>query len=444
MQYFYEALDKTGNIVVGKVEGATVEEVRARLLSQGYSPRSLAPDLNTQIAISPQNPPLAQSTTLTTPSRQGGVVLAGNAARHAKKAKPAPSLAPIAAPQNPVANVSDLGGVSHKEMLLFFQQCASLVRSGMTLYTTMENLAGRIPNPTLRKVVGEMALAAHKGQRVSDVMATYPRIFPEHTTGMVRAGELGGFVEIALEEIALDYEQKVALYRGSWLPKLLASTAYFSLPIGIPFFNTLFRSFDFAANFSLYLKLVFFLYLPLFTALYMGIILGARHLQHPKWRSFRDKMLLNTPPYGTLQRQVALGNFVRMLRRLYRSGVAPMHAWEGAMHTAHNLHLREKLAQSYTLMQQGISMGEAFVHTGLFDSTVEQLIITGELSGELDIMLDRAAEFYQEGTEEAHKRVRFVMLRTGWFAILVLGGFLICWMAKSYFTAIFKIAELDQ
>jgi type IV pilus assembly protein PilC len=449
MQYFYEAFDSTGNIVVGKVEGATVEEVRARLLSQGYNPRSLAPDLGTQTVSSPLAPQMVQTAPLTSTSRQGGVILAGNAARHAKKAKPTPSPSSITTPHPPPANASSLGGVSHKEMLLFFQQCASLVRSGFTLYATMENLSGRTANPNLRKAVGEMALAAHRGQRVSDVMAIYPRIFPEHTTGMVRAGELGGFVEIALEEIALDYEQKVALYRGAWLPKWIASMAYFSLPIGIPFFSTLFRSLDFAGNMILYFKLVFFLYLPIFTAIYVGIILGARHLQHPKWRSFRDKMLLKTPPYGTLQRQVALGNFVRMLRRLYRSGVAPIHAWEGAMHTAHNFHLREKLAQSYALMQAGVSMGEAFVNTRLFDTTVEQLIITGEQSGELDIMLDRAAEFYQMGTEEAHKRVRFAMMRLGCFAMLVLSGFLICWLAKSYFTAVFNLPkamfpELDQ
>lgn len=441
MQYFYEALDSSGQIVVGKIEGNTVEEVRTRLAERGYHPRSLAVDANSQQPAQslapPQNLPIA-----TVAQRQGGVTLAGNAARYAKQSRVAPQVKTTFSPPTQANTGSNLGGVSDKDLLLFFQQIAALVRSGMTLFTALDNLGARTQNPVLRKLVQEMASFAQRGGRVSDVMAQYPRIFPEHSVGMVRAGELGGFVEISLEEIALDYEQKMAINKWTWLPKRMITLSYFALPFGIPLFGTLFSSLDIAANLKLYLSQVLLIYLPLFTALYAGVIVAYYNIQNPKWRHFRDKMVLSLPPFGTLQRQVALGNFVRMLRRLYRAGVAPIHAWDGAMQTANNVHIRESLASSYLMMQQGATMGEAFAHTRLFDNSIEQLIITGEQSGELDVMLDRAAEQYQNAMQESTNHVRNGIARIGRLGMLVLGGVLLCWLAFSYFRAVLNIPKM--
>lgn len=448
MQYFYEALDSKGQIVVGKIEGNTVEEVRTRLTERGYSPRSLAVDATT---VQPTTPSVTPQSRAITPSttRQSGAVLAGNAARHAKQNPVTLQVKTRFTPATPVQGVSNTGGVKDRDLLLFFQQVASLVRSGATLFVALDNLGGRTRNPVLRKVVLEMAGFAQRGGRASDVMARYPRIFPEHTTGMVRAGELGGFVEIALEEIALDYEQKLAINRGAWLPKWIISLSYFSLPFGIPLFSTLLRSLDIVANLRLYFFQVFAIYLPIFTLLYFAVVGAYWGAQFPKWRRFRDKMILSLPPYGTLQRQVALGNFVRMLRRLHHAGVSPIDAWDGAMQTANNVHLREKLASSYLMMQQGATMGEAFANTGLFEDSVEQLIITGEQSGELDVMLDRAAEMYQGRTQDSTKMVKQSIARIGCLGMLILGGALLCWLASSYFKAVFNLPhvlfpELDQ
>lgn len=112
----------------------------------------------------------------------------------------------------------------------------------MTVYMALDNLAPRTANKNLSLVAKEMATAARTGSPISDVMARYPHIFPEHVVATLRGGELGGFIEIALSEIALDYEQRVALYRWVWVPKAIFAVSYSALPFVIPLFSSFSRA----------------------------------------------------------------------------------------------------------------------------------------------------------------------------------------------------------
>jgi type II secretory pathway component PulF len=152
-------------------------------------------------------------------------------------------------------------------------------------------------------------------------------------------------------------------------------------------------------------------------------------------------MSLKFPAFGDLQRQAALSSFVRMLRKLYNAGVGPIHAWEAAMNTADNSAIREKLASAYGHMQRGASLADAFAATGLFADNVEQIIVTGQLSGEVTESLDQAASIYQNRVQDAHDRARSMMWRMARIAAIVVGGAAFLWMVKSYFAAIFGFVD---
>ncbi|HZO88939.1 MAG TPA: type II secretion system F family protein [Chthonomonadaceae bacterium] len=454
MNFFYEAVDETGKTVLGKIDAVDAADVQRRLLQMGYRPQSIAPNLGAAPTNVPavQNqaslngasemplltgnaPPVGQQLTMKQGAvRTGSITLAGNAARVVgKQTRSALTQARSLQTPAPAVPATPLGGVKTRDLLLFFQQLASLVRSGMTLYTALENLAQRTPNRNLARTAREMAEVAHTGGRISDVMAQYPGIFEAHIIGIIRAGEMGGFLDTALAEIADDYQKNISLYRATWLPKLLATQALFTLALAQPVFPNLFPNFDVRR----YLALVLFRNLPIALAVYWGIRLGSRLLQKPQNRRLRDSWALRLKPFGELQRQTALANFLVALRRLYAAGVSPIQAWEGAMNTASNAVLREELAQAYALMQQGASLPEAFAATGLFANEVEQLILTGHQSGEVVEMLDRAAEYYHLRAEEAASQARFMMLRYGILALLVLGGITSIWLTYSYFHGIF-------
>ncbi len=455
MDYLYEAVDASGRTVIGKLEANDEVEVRRKLTQMGYRPQTvaLAQKMATN-AVAPLQTGMGSVAVAANPARNGlqnstqtaarasGITLAGNAAklgtRSVAQSQNRTSTAFnsnfLVNPVNP--NASKLGGVSTRDLAFYFQQLAPLTKSGMTIFAALDNLAARTPNKNLAQTAREMAEAARKGQRISDVMELYPRIYPDHIVGIVRAGEMGGFLEIALAEIALNFEQNIALYKGMWIPKLMASQAIYVLPIVVPLMPCIFASMDFAANMLLYLKWELVL-LPLTGLLHLLILHSAKQARLPQYRRFRDSMSLRLPVFGNLQRVVALSAFVRMLRRLHQSGVAPIQAWECAMNTADNVIIREKLASSYERMNQGASFSDAFAATGLFDSQIENLVITGQHSGEIVESLDKAAEHYQERIFDATARAKRAMWSMGLTTMLILGGGAVCWLTYSEYHSMF-------
>ena len=113
------------------------------------------------------------------------------------------------------------------------------------------------------------------------------------------------------------------------------------------------------------------------------------------------------------------------------------------MNTADNVIIREKLASSYERMNQGASFSDAFAATGLFDNQIENLIITGQHSGEIVESLDRAAEHYQEAVYDATLRTRRVLLSMGLITMLVLGGTALAFLEHGYFQGMFKLTDPD-
>jgi type IV pilus assembly protein PilC len=328
-------------------------------------------------------------------------------------------------------------------MLFFFRQFSSLTHSGITLYGALDNLAARTSNPNLARTAREMSEVARNGGMISDVMVRYPAIYPDHVTGMMRAGETGGFVDMALTEIADGYDANIKLYRAAWIPKTMALQAFLMLPIVIPFFPIMFRSFEWQANLVTYFKVLMFVSLPISGVLLFLMMYAARRLQLPKYRYLRDSWSLKIPALGNLQREVAIRTFLRMLGRLYHAGIMPIHAWEGAMNTASNVVIRDQLARSYELMQSGSTLSDAFAATGLFANQVEQMVFTGQQSGQVVEMLDQATAYYEQRAEEATGKARFMMLRIGILAMLIFGGIAVCWMAQTYFGGIFKVVDSE-
>ena len=111
------------------------------------------------------------------------------------------------------------------------------------------------------------------------------------------------------------------------------------------------------------------------------------------------------------------------------------------MNTSSNLVIREKLADSYGMMQQGSSLPDAFAATGLFTNSVDQLIMTGHHSGEIVESLDKIAEYYDQEVQQATRKSQFMIFRLGVLAMIILGGGAMIWMAHTYFSGIFDYVD---
>ena len=465
MNFTYEASDNLGNRVQGSIDADTFVEAHRKLYDSGYTPFSLmptrpapAPNVDATIigglSVLQRAGASSVSTTATASSASLRSSSSGSISNSNSKlvATVEPSgmfsrnelsaatmRPPIAVkPPPPVIHrKSELSGAKPKDLLLFFQMLAPLVKSGMTIHTALDNVAGRCRNSAIATAAHEMARTARTGGRVSDAMERYPNIFPENVVGTVRAGEVGGFLEIVLAEVALNYEQNIALYQGSWKWKAWVVQSLFTLALILPLFSSLFSTMDMAENIRIYLQREAII-LPLFGLFCLGGIALVRTFQRPEKKRTRDQMALRIPVVGRLQRQSALSAFVRMLRKLYHAGVGPIQAWEAAMYTADNVIIREDLARAYQLVERGSSIADAFAASGLFADDVEQLLITGQLSGDMVESLDKAAQIYQDRVQQAHEETRIFMMRAARITMIALMGISVAWMMKSYFAGIFS------
>jgi type IV pilus assembly protein PilC len=253
----------------------------------------------------------------------------------------------------------------------------------------------------------------------------------------VRGGEKGGFLEIVLDEIALEYEQEVAFYKGMWLAKWGVAQGIAAIAIAQPVFPHLFPE----PHLDVYLKLLFLRNIPIAIAVFLLSRLFLHWLRQPAQTDLRDAWMLKIPAFGDLARQRSLAAFVRMLRKLFAAGLGPLTAWEGAMNVAPNAVIRRKLVEAYDIMQHNVPLHDAFAQTGLFANEAEQLLATGMVSGAMVDMLDRVADFYQANVDRAFETSRYVMKRIASVAVIVLGGFMIILLFKNYFASIFNFAD---
>ena len=450
--YFYEAIDGSGQTVLGKVDAQSEQDAHRRIIAMGYRPKS--------VAVNPASSSagLADSITLmggqalsrqpvqrdvTAMQPEIGLQNYRSASVPTSTTTAEPEFAiPVAVKRTPVPvdDRQSVAAVKNSDLMYFFQMLAPLVKSGMTIFAALDNVSTRFKQPTLAKIAAEASRHIRAGGTFSDTMACYPRVFPEHIVSMVRAGEIGGFLEIVLAEISLNFEQNVALYRGVNLMKAWIVQAFLTLALMIPLFSSILNSMDMRANIALYIRREMII-LPIFAGVFCVGYLLNRQLQSPGIRRTRDAISLRLPAFGDLQRTAALSAFIRMLRKLHQAGVGHIQAWEAAMNTADNMIIREKLASVYDRVNRGGSLSDAFAATGLFGDNIEQIVVTGELSGSINESLDHAATIYQDRVQDAHKAARSMMWRITRTTVLIVGGAAVLWMTKSYFAAVFHFAD---
>lgn len=391
----YEALDRNGNVVAGAMDAPDANEVAARLAQKGYS--------NPAVVAAPRAD-------------------AGAKRRTSSRTEP---------------EEAAMGGATARDMAVLFRQMASLLRAGITPHQAAANLAAQTRQPALAHSLRAMAEAARTGGTLSEVMERYPRLYAPHHVGTVRAGESGGFLEIAMDEIAQEAERELAFYKGIWLARMLVVQGVLAIAIAQPLFPTLFPN----AQFGTYLVLVLLRNLPIAAALILCGRLFSQWLRSPERRTLRDEWLLRLPVFGDLTRQWSLAAFVRMLKRLYQAGLGPAAAWEGAMHVAPNAVIRDRLIAAGAAVRAGVPLHEAFTNTGLFANETEQLLATGVLSGQVVEMLDRIEDYYQNNVEQATTAARFALWRVAVTAALLLGGVLLIMMVRTYFQAVFDFTK---
>jgi type IV pilus assembly protein PilC len=341
--------------------------------------------------------------------------------------------------------------VRHDDLVVFSWQFASMMGAGIPLIPCLGALKEQTDSPELGRVIGEVRQRVQDGQSLSSSMAKYPHIFSHIMVSMIRAGETGGFLEVALERIAVqmdkdaDLRQKV---RSAFVyPVLVIGLAVgivaFLLAFVIPVFARVYGS----AGLELPAVTKVLIALSGFFAkfwwalglLAIGIFAGVRAwARSERGRPKADAMKLKLPLFGGLIRKVAIARSIRVLGTLVSTGVPLVDALEDAARVAGNWMISSALRFAVVRVTEGDKLADPLQVSGEFPAMVVQMVSAGEESGDLGGMMNKVADFYDRDIEYSVKRLTTVMEPI----LTIILGVIVGFVAIAMYMPIFSLTSL--
>lgn len=326
------------------------------------------------------------------------------------------------------------------DLVIFARQLATMVDAGIALINALDILAEQVDNVSFKHVLFKVRDDVETGSSLSEALAKHKKVFSSLFINMVRAGESSGMLDEILDRLATYLEKTSALQKkikaALVYPAAVTAMAFgitvFLLIKVIPVFSDIYAGFgakmpaptQIVINISNFLRRYFYVAV---------IVLGAagflfsKYTKTEKGKKWLDRLKLNVPIFGSLMRKVVVGKFTRTLSTLIKSGVPILNALEIVSKTAGNVVVEEAVEQVRVNVKEGEPIADPLARSGVFPSMVVRMISVGEQTGELEKMLLKIADFYDEQVDASVSALTSLIepLIIA-FLGLVIGGIVIC------------------
>jgi type IV pilus assembly protein PilC len=306
------------------------------------------------------------------------------------------------------------GKVKPKVLTTFTRQLATLVDAGLPLLRGLRVLEKQERNSTLRRILGELALAIEGGSTFSEALAQHPKVFNRLFVNMVKAGELGGVLEVVLKRLA-EFSEKAQKIRGKVKAALFYPIAVLVVAVGIlglllvfviPRFKDVFAGMGVKLpGFTVFVlaisDAVRLHVLPTLGAVAVVVVLFLLAIKTKIGRLVWDKIKLKVPPFGVVVSKVAISRFTRTLGTLVSSGVPILQALTIVKETAGNVIISNAINNVHESVKEGETITSPLEASGVFPPMVVSMVDVGEQTGALPEMLLRIADNYDEEVDNA-------------------------------------------
>ncbi|MGC4014861.1 MAG: type II secretion system F family protein [Luteolibacter sp.] len=384
----YKALDAKGEETLGVIQASTDAEAIQILRGQGLYP--------TQVV------------------EEGKGKIAQSKGKAAPKAK-----AKASAPKAAKGKVG--GSIKPKVLMIFTRQLATLIDAGLPLLRGLTVLAKQEPNPVLKATVNALADSVQGGSTFSESLAQHPKIFNKLYVNMVKAGELGGVLEIVLQRLA-EYQEKAHKLKNKIVSAMVYPVIVMFIAVAILVFLMLFIVPKFKEMFAdmgdaqlptisrvVFGFSEFMLARPLVlpNAVFIFLVIGAIAFAFQMWgrtkggRDIIDNLKLKAPIFGDIQRKSAIARFSRTLGTLVTSGVPILQALNITRDTAGNVVVSQAIEKVYEAVKEGESIVTPLSASSVFPAMVISMVDVGEETGQLPEMLLKVAEVYDDEVDNA-------------------------------------------
>ncbi len=299
--------------------------------------------------------------------------------------------------------------ISKAEVAIFTRQFSVMIDAGLPLVQCLEAMGHQHPNLAFTMVLAQVRSDVEAGSTLSDAMARHPKVFDALYTNMIAAGEAGGILDTILQRLAVFIEKLVKLKRAlrSALiyPAVVLTIAVAVVAIilwkVVPVFRTLFEGFGVPLPLPTRIVIaasnILESYIIFIVAGIMLIAFGLRsYYATDKGRHIIDRLLLRIPVLGEVFRKIAVARFTRTLATLLSSGVSILEGLDITARTAGNAILEDTVYQIRRNIEEGKTIAEPMKQSNFFPAMVTQMVAVGESTGELDTMLVKVADYYEE------------------------------------------------
>jgi type IV pilus assembly protein PilC len=400
----YKVRDAAGKLKTGKIEAETSAQVASKLKQMGYAPMSITEanaGLNKELTI----PGFGK-----------------------KKVK-------------------------LKDLAVFSRQFATMINSGLSLLRSLSILVDQTENKELARVLGEVRNDIETGSSLSVAMAKHEDVFPPLMVNMCRAGEVGGFLDTVLLQIANNYEAEVKL-RG----KVKSAMTYpvvvlvmavlavvgmllFIIPVFAKMFAGLGGELPGPTRLLMFLSDMLRAGIPfIIVGIIVLLVVWRRIKRKPQVRDVVDPLKFKIPVFGQLFQKIALARFARNLGTMMKSGVPILQSLDIVADTTGNVVLARAIRDVQESVRTGESLSKPLENHPVFPSMVVQMMAVGEDTGALDTMLHKISEFYDQEVEATTESLTALIEP---LMIAGLGG-IVGSMIVAMYMPIFKIFDLVQ
>jgi type IV pilus assembly protein PilC len=343
------------------------------------------------------------------------------------------------------------GNVKLDDLVIFSRQLATMVESGITLVQALHILSEQSDNKILSGVTLKIKEDIESGSSLHEAMGKHPKIFTNLYINMVKAGETSGMLDEILDRLATYLEKASSLQR-----KVKSSLVYPTVVVSmaglitvvllvkvVPTFEGIFKSLG--GTLPMPTQVLIFIsntlrkmFLLVGIGFFVLGFLAKRYVDTKRGRYQLDYFSLRMPVFGPLLRKYVVAKFSRTLATLIKSGVPILNALEIVGKTSGNTVVEETVANARVSIREGEPISEPLSKSGVFPPMVVRMISVGEQTGQLEKMLNKIADFYDEQVDAA------VSGLTSMIEPLVIGllGIVVGGIVVALFMPIFKITEL--
>jgi type IV pilus assembly protein PilC len=403
LTYQYSVRDRAGKVVSGKLEADSPASVAAKLKQMGYAPISIS-------------------------QSKAGMKTEINIPGFGKKVK-------------------------LKDLAVMSRQFATMINSGLSMLRSLTILSEQTENKELARVLNEVAKDVETGIALSASLAKHPAVFPPLLVNMVRAGEVGGFLDSVLLQVATNYEAEVKL-RGKvksamtypvvvFVMAILAVVGMllFIVPVFAEMFETLGGELPAPTRLLVFMSDMLKVFAPfLVVGGIAGFFVWGKVKRTERVRNFVDPLKLRIPVFGPLFQKIALSRFARNLGTMMHSGVPILQSLEIVSDTTGNIVLARAIRDVQESVRSGESIAGPLSNHPVFPPMVVQMMSVGEDTGALDNMLHKISEFYDQEVEATTESLTALIEP---LMIAFLGG-IIGSMIIALYMPIFKIFDLIE